>query len=850
MSWRFAFAIAATFAFMTGSVAHAQRTEATDSVWITPERRYDAGALHRLLLGDLRRELWATPVHVAVIDLERFAGGLTPIERGGGQQTRSLRLQGTDGVVYSFRIIDKDASRTLDPELRESIAADVLQDQIGALLPLGALVVSELLEAADVLQAEPRLAVLPDDPKLGEFREEFAGVLGFIEERPDERPDGQPGFAGSTRVVSSPTLFERLEETPTNRIDARDFLRARLIDIFVGDWDRHPDQWRWAGFEQGDDLVFRPVPRDRDWALARIDGFLPWIASFAYPFYVGFDNDYPSILSATWSGRALDRRLLSGLEKAEWDAELALLLPRIDEATIRRAVRALPQPYYERIGEELTYALLQRRQELPRMAMEFYSMLARWTDVHTTDLDEIATVERLDPATLRVRVRTADGSAQVFERTFIAAETREVRLYLQGGADRATVSGVDSGDILVRVIGGGNDDTLVDQTAGDGVKFYDDRGQNRIQLAENTSFDDSEWEEPIDPASDTHMAPARDWGTRWLPIPLFESQPDLGLYVGLGARRWGYGFREYPWRNKLAFSVGIGTATGRPRVDLMYDFPLPGPVRGRFEIAWSGVERNRFYGFGNETREDRSREFYRADRSEFQAAFLTTLTPGERTQIELGPTVLLARHDANTETLLDSVSPYGVGNFNQVGARLRIRFDSRDFAAAASHGLHVLLEGDVTPSLLDVESTWGGLRGNISTYLTAPVATSPTLALRAGGEKIWGDPPYFMAATIGGEQTIRGFSRQRFNGEASAYANAELRFRLFDFSFLLPGTFGVFGLADSGRVFVDAEVSDRWHSAAGGGIWLSFLSPANTMSVAVARSSERTGLYLQAGFFF
>ncbi len=166
--------------------------------------------------------------------------------------------------------------------MRQTFVAWAQQDQISGIFPMAALVVAPLLESVGLLHSDPTLVVMPDDPRLGEFRDEFRGLLGFIEERPDEGPDGEPGFAGSTRVISSERLFERLEEGPDNRVAAEDFLRARLMDMFVGDWDRHPDQWRWAGFEDGDHLVFRPVPRDRDWALARLDGFiLRWFRSIA-----------------------------------------------------------------------------------------------------------------------------------------------------------------------------------------------------------------------------------------------------------------------------------------------------------------------------------------------------------------------------------------------------------------------------------------------------------------------------------------------------------------------------------------------------------------------------------------
>ncbi len=618
----------------------------------------------------------------------------------------------------------------------------------------------------------------------------------------------------------------------------------------MGDWDRHPDQWRWAGFAEGENLVFRPVPRDRDWALGRIDGILPWMASFAFPHYVGFDDEYPSALSASWAGRALDRQLLAGLEKADWDTVVASLLSRLDDAAIERAVHALPPPYFDQIGANLIAALKQRRNRLPAMAEEYYRVLAGWTDIEMTDLAETAALERIDGRTLRVRIRATQSGAVTFARMFHADDTHEVRVFLRGGADRAVASGANAGDIVIRIVGGGGDDVLIDQTGGAGVFLYDDRGENTIESGPGTRFDDLEWVQPIDSSAIVHMADARDWGSRWIPVPSIASEPDLGLYVGFGAIRWGYGFREYPWRTRLAFNVGIGTTTGRPRFDLTYEFHLTRDVNGRIETSGSGVERTRFYGFGNETREDRDDTFYHADRSEFIASAVAVVKPYERTEIALGPTVRLARHDPTTATLLDSVSAYGTDGFNQVGATVRFRFDSRNVRRAASRGAFLELDGKFVPSLLDVATAWGSLSGQASTYVSAPILASPTLALRLGGEKIWGEPPYFEAASIGGSENVRGFSRQRFLGHASAFANAELRFRVTDFFLLLPGTLGLFGLADSGRVFAHGEESDRWHSAAGGGIWLSFLSPANTMSLALARSSERTGVYLRAGFLF
>lgn len=192
-------------AALLGAVAMAPRAvdgqpadaQAGQTVTVVPGPQYGAGWLHRVFFGSHHRGLWTTPIDVPVLDLDRYAGGLRPVERGGGRQTRSLHFAGRDGRRYKFRSVDKDPSGALPKKLRESLVDNLLQDQVSAQHPAAALVVAPLLDAAGVLHADPRLYVLPDDPRLGEFRAEFAGMLGTIEVRADEAEGGEPGFAGS-----------------------------------------------------------------------------------------------------------------------------------------------------------------------------------------------------------------------------------------------------------------------------------------------------------------------------------------------------------------------------------------------------------------------------------------------------------------------------------------------------------------------------------------------------------------------------------------------------------------------------------------------------------------------------
>ena len=133
-------------------------------------------------------------------------------------QTQSLRFMGADGREYAFRSVDKDPSPVLDSILRGTVVADLVQDGISAAHPFGALVAAPLLEAVGVLHVDPQLRVMPDDPALGEFREQFAGMLGLIEERPDENEGERTSFAGTERVISSENLTDRLEDGPEDRV--------------------------------------------------------------------------------------------------------------------------------------------------------------------------------------------------------------------------------------------------------------------------------------------------------------------------------------------------------------------------------------------------------------------------------------------------------------------------------------------------------------------------------------------------------------------------------------------------------------------------------------------------------
>lgn len=402
-----------------------------DSVRTTPGVSYLAGDLYSLLMGDLNRHLWDVPVTLPVLDLDALGGGITVDELSGGRQTVGMRMTGANGVTYQFRSIVKIASRGLDSELEKAALEGAVQDQLAAQFPFGAMVVAELLEAVDVLVAKPRPIVMPNDDRLGAYRPYFAGRVGWIEERPNERPGDAPGFEGSRKVVGGYTLFDRLREDPAAYADTRAYLRARMIDLLVGDWDRHADNWRWARFDEAGGARWVPIPRDRDWAFSRTDGLAARVTDIAFPKRVSFGEEIPEMDRISRAAHRLDQRVLAGVPRQVFEAEARAVEARLTDSVLAAAVGVLPPEHLALERERMMQTLQARRAQLVEAAGELYEYLT----VHPSlfGYDGVVDTVRIDlVGEDQVRLRqTTPGLLAPVEWRVPRARLQEVRLFLE-----------------------------------------------------------------------------------------------------------------------------------------------------------------------------------------------------------------------------------------------------------------------------------------------------------------------------------------------------------------------------------------------------------------------------------
>ena len=860
-----------------------------DSVVIQASKKYGASYIHAYLLGHNYRDVWFQPTKVPVLDLGKFAGGLTALEEGGNAQTRNLHLRGADGKEYVFRPVFKDVLQLPDA-LKHTLIEDIFSDGLSASHPAATVLPNAILRASGVLHAEPRFFVMPNDSKLGEFRENFAGKLGTIEEFPEDPKEGK-GFGGAVDIIDSEDLLERMNEDGSNRIDAHALLTARLIDVLIGDHDRHPGQWKWARMSEDKDARWIPIPRDRDKAFVSYDGVLLGVARMFLPRLVKYTRvPQPAMF---YNAVNFDRRLLTSLTRADFDSTARFLQRVVTDSVIDAAFQSMPKEY-QTIRRDLVARTKARRNALPGSAAGYYRSLFDVVDLHGTDDSDKATIARQPDGSVNVKLES-DG-VTYFTRTFVPSETKQIRLYLQGGNDTAEITGDVPGSIPVWVIGGTGSNTLTDHSVVGGRKnptrVYDNGvvAETNVRVAtgdvsianrpnaekDSTKNDaepskkvegeynpDTAWNRrPIVKFQGWVVPPFRDRGASIRPTLSLKTGHGRGIVPVLGITRRTYGFRQFPYASKADLDIGYSTLLKGWEVELETDNRIESSRMFITTLTGaSQLKTGRFGGFGNDVdlAEDRSTLEVKSQQLYFNPGLGWAITP--TTDFTIGPVVKYTKTDSLPDRVIAELRPYGFSRFGQAGLVARLLHESSRQVVKHGGTADELLGEDpqteftldatvaLYPAVLDAHEPFGTLSAFGTAAFTLPIPLSPVLALRAGGQSNFGDYPYFEAAFLGGRETVRTLRWQQLAGDAMLYGTAELRIPIAEFPFILPLNTGIFGFADAGRVYVDGKSPGDWHSGMGGGFWLGVLKPSTSISVTFTNQRDRK-ILIGTGFIF
>jgi hypothetical protein len=235
---------------------------------------------NKIFVGANYRKEWTQPVEVPIVDLHKAYGGLVPNKAGGGKETKSLRVEDSAGREWALRSVEKFPENVIPPELKKTIGEKLIKDGISASYPYGVLSVNTLSSAANVPFFKNALVYVGDDSALGEFRSKFKNMLVFMEEKEpsgftiQNSPSSSSKENKKEKILNTNELLDELTNGNNTTVDQLSVLRARLLDNFVMDFDRHENQWDWVGINSTDRQIFYPLPHDRDQVFYRSRGIL------------------------------------------------------------------------------------------------------------------------------------------------------------------------------------------------------------------------------------------------------------------------------------------------------------------------------------------------------------------------------------------------------------------------------------------------------------------------------------------------------------------------------------------------------------------------------------------------
>ncbi|MGM9478180.1 BamA/TamA family outer membrane protein [Pedobacter sp. GSP4] len=827
---------------LTSLTAFSQQKLSTDSVWVRLIPKYDSVSnFHRKIFGENYRKEYALETKVPVIHLSDFAGGLKAVQRGGGNQSKSIRLQDKNGNEWVLRSVEKYPEVLLPPALRQTFARDIIKDNMSAQHPFSALLVPVFAEAIGAPHSSPIIGLVAADKNLGEFAADFVNTVALLEER---EPIGKSDNTAKMR--------ERLVEDNDNTINAAMLLKLKCLDVLLGDWDRHDDQWRWKALKSPKGISYMPVPRDRDQVFYRSEGKIQRYAqaSWYLPMMQGYERNIQNINWFLWEGREINSRWFNELDEKQWDAVVKEFCGLMTDGLFDKALKKLPEPGYTLKKAELLKQLKVRRESLPKLMNDYYHFFNRIVDIELSNKNEVVGLTDTLGKNLLVKVfkLTKDGTTgnQLYARNFDPVVTKEIRIYLHNGNDQVVVNNAKA-SVRVRIIGG------------DGEKSYAINDSKRILLydaktQQYTGADANKLSKHLSADSANLAYAPKDLYKRHFIFPNLGFNNDDGLAIGLALKFINPGFRKMPYSNSQSFSFLYSFATGAFKFNYTGEW-LHAIGKADFLIqSYINAPSNtqNFFGLGNETFFDESQNnisYYRARFDLYQVnAALRWRT--KKSIFSIGPSYQYYRYDADENVgrfisnpgFLHSSDSATVDQDKMfAGLILKYSFDTRNNVMLPSKG--VLIDVGVLgyKGVNSYSNSFGQLNPSVAVYQKLDRKGNVVLADRIGGGVTVGKPTFYQSQFLGGHGNLLGYRQFRFAGEHSIYNNLELRLKLGDFvNYVLPGQVGFMGLYDVGRVWERNEKSEVWHHGVGGGL---YFAPASLTVLRLVAAYSKEGWY-------
>ncbi|WP_345232753.1 BamA/TamA family outer membrane protein [Olivibacter ginsenosidimutans] len=826
--------------------------QTTDSTLIQANPVYNRhGKFHRKLFGENYREEWAKETRVPIIHVSTFQGGLTVEKKGGGMQTVSLRMVDKTGKEWVIRSVNKNTDALLPEELQQTFARDFLDDANSAQHPYSALMIPPLADAIDVPHTNPIIGVIAPDTALGAYNKLFANTLCLVEER---EPEGD-----SDNTLK---MLEKVNNDNDDTYKAKTFLRARMLDVLVSDWDRHEDQWRWKDTKEGKDKDYLPIPRDRDQAFRVNQGFFPNIASRSWvlPTLQGFG---PVIKRPNYSlikSRFLNAHPKSQFSHQEWTEMAQEFVEKMTDSVLEESIKRLPAAIYAIRHDSLLAQFKARRDDIPRAMETYYRFINEIVDIKLSNKNERVAIKDVQnglQVTIRKINKDGERKGKLMDKVYANDLTKEIRIYLADGNDSVTISQTQS-PIKLRIIGGeGSKHYHIDQV-NHRIPVYDN-GSNAVFSGEVSKFS----KHFSTDSNHTAFVPVNLYSV-WMPLITGGYNADDGVMLGGGFRYTHQrGFRKTPFADQHQLLVSGAFATGAIKVKYKGEWTdLVGKADLLLNVdIYAPNNTQNFFGLGNASVYDKQQHNMRYYRSRFNLYEIHSALQwktSKTSSIRVGPSFQAYYFDPddnegrfiNQTAALHSYDSLTVAKDKFfAGLNASYRSDKRDNTLLTTKGSYLELGVNGLTGLNHYAKSFVQAKAAFAFYKGIG-QDAVIFADRIGGGVTLGKTTFYQALFLGGQDNLWGYRQYRFAGEHLFFNNFETRIKLAEIgSYIIPGQLGMIGFYDIGKVWAEGLNDSKIHQGVGGGF---YYAPARIALVQfiLGHSTEGWYPYFTMGFRF
>ncbi|PXY42623.1 metallophosphoesterase [Flavobacterium cheongpyeongense] len=809
----------------------------------------DKSLFYKLLFGKHYRKFYSMPIEARIATTDTLKGGLIPIREGGGHQSVSLRMSDPKGREYVMRAMKKSATAFLQSVafkdqyvatgFQNTYTEDFLLDFYTTSHPYTPFVTASMSDQIGLSHTNPVLYYIPKQEGLKEFNSSFGNQLYMVEERPADNHLDAKNFGNPSNIISTDDMMKNLHRDEKYTVDEKEYIKARLFDILIGDWDRHSDQWRWGEYKKEDKVIYKPIPRDRDQAFVKYDGALLSLLMNipALRHMRTFKGDK---INVKWLGREpypMDLAFLRAAEENDWIAQAKFIQESLSDTDIDNAFTNMPKEVQDETVEDIKNKLKSRKKDLQKYASEYFDVLSRTVMIAGTDKKDKFVISHKSKKSIEIQVfrLKKEGEEMVYKKTVTDTKTQNLWIYGLDDDDVFEVKGNQKSKIKIRLIGGQNHDIYTIEN-GKKVIVYD------FKSKPNTYNLDSKAKTQLTDDYDVNLYNyERPKYNVVAGLPNIGYNPDDGVKTGVNINYIVNNFQQNPYTQKHIFNGFYYFATGG--LEFNYEAHFPG-LLGKWVIDVDSQYTTpnfamNYFGYGNETDnndKDLGMDFNRVRIRKLHVSGAARHVGRFGSEFSIQPIFQRMTVEETDDRFIGIpviVDTKVFDSQNYAAVKVKYVFKNADFAAKPTLGIHFMISGMWTTNLIDAEQNFPTLESTLGITHKIDHNGKLVFATSFKGKAIMNDNFYFYhGASLGGDSDLRGYRNERFLGNSYFSQSTDLRWSIGKIHRIIaPMTYGVLAGFDYGRIWLDGENSKKWHQDFGGGLWL------NAINLVTARIS-------------